>query len=81
MSQTDEKTVSVRISGKKGKTTIKVTAGATATDAILEAAAILGLPNFTLEGSTVVIDGETAAADAPIETATKIDVTPKASLG
>ena len=73
------KTISVRIAGKKGKVNIEPKAGATVADVLAEAAELLGVP--VPEGNAVMVDGQQAALDAPVEGAEKVDAVPKPNLG
>lgn len=76
------KTVSVRISGKRGKVTVPIDDEKvkTVSDAITVAAEQLGL-NVDFDSLTIIVDGEEASAETPVEGATKIDAAPHASLG
>ena len=73
------KTISVRIAGKKGKVDIEPRKGATVADVLAEAAELLGVP--VPVGNAVMVDGERAALDAPVEGAEQLDVVPMPNLG
>jgi hypothetical protein len=73
--------VSVRISGKKGKTIITPEDGATVADVVREAAALLGLDGFNVANNVFVADGHEVAADHPADGVTKVDAAPQARLG
>lgn len=72
-------TVSVRISGAKGRVDITLAEGATAADVLAEAAQALGIP--TPVGVVIMVDGQPAEADASVEGAAKVDAVPKPNLG
>lgn len=72
-------TVSVRISGAKGRVDITLAEGTTAADVLAEAAQALGIP--TPIGVAILVDGQPAEATASVKGANKVDAVPKPNLG
>lgn len=75
--------VSVRIAGRHGKTTVELAKGSTFAQVLAEAAESLGLPGFDASGNTVTVDAKQVEDldQAVPEDAKKVDVAPRAALG
>lgn len=76
---TTKNTVSVRISGVKGRVDIELNQGATAAEVLAEAAEALGIPAPI--GVAILVDGTQVEPEAPVEGAAKVDAVPKPNLG
>lgn len=72
--------VSVRISGKKGKIKIEAKEGSTAADVVAEAAEQLGV-YLDLTAVSFIVDGTEATGDTPVTGDQKVDAAPHAKLG
>lgn len=75
------KTVSVRISGKKGKITVEPAEGATYADVVREAAETLGLEGYDPAGAKLMVDGNEVSPDDAVQDGAKVDAAPAARLG
>lgn len=73
--------VSVRISGKKGKVNVEAKEAKTVGEAVAFAAEALGIEGYDPSRAKLMVDGAEVTADTPVTDGAKVDAAPAARLG